>query len=150
MKFPEIEAKNLENEPVNIPDHLHCALNVLIVAFKRWHQELVDTWIPHLARIKQGKDDFDFYELPTLGKIYSLGRFFIDGGMRTGIPSKQTRKHTITLYLDKDEFKKALHIQDESTIHLFLVKPDGNILWHGAGKYDRKTFEDLMLVMENN
>jgi hypothetical protein len=149
MTFPTINAKNLENEPVEIPENLHGIYNLLIVAFKRWHQQLVDTWVPHLTRLKASCEDFDFYELPTLGRIYSLSRFFIDGGMRMGIPSKPTRKHTVTLYLNKQRFKKQLQIPDETTIHLFLVLRDGSIPWHVTGEYSKTNFDDLLDVLTN-
>jgi hypothetical protein len=48
------------------------------------------------------------------------------------------RARTITLYIDKDEFTKALAIPTEDTIYLFLVDCDGNILWRDTGVFSEE------------
>lgn len=60
-------------------------------------------------------------------------RRFIDSGMRAGIPSKETRGRTITLYIDKEFFKGTLDIVTEETIYLFLIDTDGEIIWREDG-----------------
>ena len=69
--------------------------------------------------------------------------FVIDGGMRAGIPSKEVRERTITTYINKSKFKKALEIPNEQTIYLFLVNKKGEILWHQSGVYDDSKAEEL-------
>ena len=104
-KFPTITAENLNRNEIEIPSQLRGKLNVLVVAFQQWHQNLVDTWIPLLAELAEENQDFDFYELPTIRKMNFVFRGFIDGGMRGGIKSIDTRGRTITLYIDKTPFK---------------------------------------------
>jgi len=53
--------------------------------------------------------------------------------MRAGIPSKETRRRTITLYIDKESFKESLDITTEETIILFLVDTKGDIIWRNEG-----------------
>ncbi|MFW9805506.1 MAG: hypothetical protein ACFFFK_02095, partial [Candidatus Thorarchaeota archaeon] len=57
-----------------------------------------------------------------------------DGGMRGGIPSRDTRARTITLYIDKTPFKATLGISTESTLYLYLVDKQGTILWEESGE----------------
>ena len=64
-----------------------------------------------------------------------LVRFFINNGMKGGIPDKQQRERTITLYIDKEPFKKALGIVSESTIYAFLIDKSGKVLWRQEGLF---------------
>ncbi|MBE0525337.1 MAG: hypothetical protein IH631_00220 [Candidatus Thorarchaeota archaeon] len=133
MKFPQILAENLNKEEVEVPNGLQGSPKLLIVPFQRWHQGLVDSWVPFLESVIKDHPNFDFYELPTIRRMNFVYRRFLDGGMRAGIPSLQTRRRTITLYIDKEPFKEALEIPNEDSIHLFLVDSEGNIMWRDEG-----------------
>jgi len=150
MQFPNVSGNDLLKNIVNLPEDLSSGLNVLIVAFQRWHQGLVDSWVPFLNHMVEQYADFDYYELPTIRKMNWLSRGFIDNGMRAGIPSRETRRRTITLYIDKEPFKDTLRIPDESDIHLFLVTSEGEILWTESGAVSEKKAESLMRAVKEN
>lgn len=137
MKFPQIVAENLNKEEVKIPEQLKGNPKLLIVAFQQWHQRLVDSWVPAAESLMKQYPSFDFYELPTIRQMNFVYRRFLDGGMRAGIPSKETRRRTITLYIDKDQFKESLDILTEETIVSFLVDLDGNIIWRTDGGFTK-------------
>ncbi len=84
---------------------------------------------------KRPSAGFHFYELPTIQRMSSVSQWFINEGMRAGIPNPKTRERTITLYIDKAAFKTALDIQDEQHITLLLVDRQGNVLWRQQGAY---------------
>jgi len=133
MKFPHLIAENLNKEEVDVPNGLPGSPKLLIVPFQRWHQGLVDSWGPFLESVIIEYPSFDFYELPTIRRMNFVYRRFLDGGMRAGIPSKETRRRTITLYIDKESFKESLDITTEETIILFLVDSNGDIIWRNEG-----------------
>jgi len=143
MFFPELEGKNLESRSYKLPYDLDGELNVVLVPFQRWHQNLVDSWGPYLEKLTQKFPRMKFYEVPTLSSGYKLASFMIDGGMRAGIPNKQVRDRTITLYINKSQFKKVLEIPNESTIYLFLINKKGEILWRERGVYDDSKAQKL-------
>jgi hypothetical protein len=144
MKFPEISGKNLEKKKYNIPYDLEGELNMLIVPFQRWHQTLVDQWSLFLNNIENLNRNFRYYEMPTLNLSYKAIKFMIDGGMRAGIPDKDVRERTITVYINKGLFKKHLNIQSEDTIYLFLILKNGEILWRTEGKFESYKGEELV------
>ncbi|MGY5880258.1 MAG: hypothetical protein RTV31_08405 [Candidatus Thorarchaeota archaeon] len=144
MKFPQIIAENLNKEEVDVPNGLKGSPKLLIVPFQRWHQGVVDSWVPFLESVIKEHPNFDFYELPTIRRMNFVYRRFLDGGMRAGIPSKETRRRTITLYIEKEPFKEALEIPTEDTIHLFLVDTDGNITWRNEGAVTEDKAQDLL------
>jgi len=143
MIFPEVSGQNLEFENFNLPYNLEGTLNLVIIPFRRWHQNLVDEWSFHLNNLEKKYSNFKYYEIPTLNKGYKVMRFMIDGGMRSGIPDKAVRKRTITLYVNKTPFKKKLKIRSEDTIYLFLMNKNGEIIWRSEGSFDKKKFESL-------
>jgi hypothetical protein len=133
-KFPEVCGNNLNGKKYNIPTDLEGEFNILLVPFQQWQQGLVNSWVPFMEDLMRKHPQFDYYELPTIRKMNFFIRRVIDGGMRGGIPSKDTRGRTITLYIDKTPFKDSLGIPTEDTLYLYLVNREGDILWHETGE----------------
>lgn len=52
--FPPLQARNLNGRTLALPAELAGARNVVIIAFRRWHQPLVDAWFPALAPLLAG------------------------------------------------------------------------------------------------
>jgi hypothetical protein len=148
MQFPNISGNDLLRNKVTLPDDLSSRFNVLIVAFQQWHQGLVNSWVPFLNHMVEQYSEFDYYELPTIRKMNWLTRSIIDNGMRAGIPSRDTRRRTITLYIDKEPFKQKLEIPDEDDIRLFLVSRDGEVLWTEAGAISEEKSESLVNALK--
>ncbi len=63
--------------------------------------------------------------------------------MRSGIQDRNSRERTITLYLNKRDFKKDLHIPHENTIYLFLIDRKGHIYWNEKGIFTQKKADKL-------
>ena len=136
MKFPDVFGKNLLREIVHFPKDLKANLNLLFIPFWQWQQEEVDSWVPFVQELALGMKNFDFFELPTIESRSKLAQWFINEGMRAGIPNNPTRARTITLYLNKKKFQQSLDIQDEDHIHLFVVDGVGEVLYHERGAFD--------------
>ncbi|HEY0971478.1 MAG TPA: hypothetical protein VGE02_10980 [Gemmatimonadales bacterium] len=142
-RFPVVEGSNLEGRRFTLPRDFEGALNVVLVAFQREQQDDVDSWMPFLKAMTNGRDDLRVYELPTLGRGYRLMRPFIDGGMRRGIPDAAVRAATITLYIDKGSFRGALGVPGEDCIYLLLVDREGRVWWRGEGAFDERAAGEL-------
>jgi hypothetical protein len=57
VDFPRTGARDLEGRDVTLPDALEGDRNVVIVAFRRHHQDLVDSWVP--GRGQRAADESD-------------------------------------------------------------------------------------------
>ena len=134
--FPRVAGSNLEGWKFTLPFDLEGKLNVVVIAFRRQQQADVDTWMPFLGKMGAAHPELRVYEIPTLARGYRLMRSFIDGGMRRGIPDAAVRAATITLYIDKAPFKRALRISDENRIHVLLVDREGRVHWRAEGTFD--------------
>ncbi len=135
VRFPFVDASNLEGRPFAVPRDFAGALNLVVLAFTREQQTDVDGWMPTLRGIAATRANVRVYELPVLARRYRLIRRVIDGGMRSGIPDPAVRAATITLFIDKSPFERALGIPNEEQIQILLVDRQGTVRWRAAGRY---------------
>lgn len=142
--FPLVSGFNLNRQEYEFPRDFEGDLNLIIVPFQQYHQRIVNTWIPSAQEIEASFPGFIYYELPTINEMPILSRTFINEGMRAGIPDQTARERTITLYLDKQEFKAALGIPSEDDIYLFLVDRQGEILWNATGEFTTQKADSLL------
>jgi hypothetical protein len=148
MHFPQISSENLARETFDLPGDFEGNLNLCLIAFRRWHQPLINSWVPLARELEETHPGFRYYEFPVIRRLNVLFRSFIDQGMRAGIPEPVARHKTITLYTDKAAFKQALEIDDEDEIHLRLVDREGVVHWDAAGALTKETADALAQVVE--
>jgi len=141
--FPALEASNLNKQKMQFPQGLAGERNLVLLGFQREQQEDIDTWLAPLPALTKLHPDLAFYELPVIDRPNFLLRWIIDTGMRSGIPDKQQRARTITLYLDKKKFLKELQIESEKTIYALLIDKTGKVLWRAEGKADTSKLQSL-------
>jgi len=117
---------------------------MVFIPFEQWQQMEVDSWEALTEELEVQFDGLVYYELPTIqsrNTIYKM--FIINEGMRAGIPNPKTRERTITLYLDKSDFRTALDMKDEEHIYILLVDRQGKEFFRTRGPYSRKGEADL-------
>ena len=148
MHFPQVTGSNLERRRFTLPGDLEGELNLLFLAFWQRHQALVDSWMPLADRLQEQRKDLVAYELPVIESRSRFSRWFIDSGMRAGIPDRRIREHTITLYLDKPPFLEALDISDDRTIQVLVVDRSGRVVWRTTGALDAEREEDLVSFVD--
>lgn len=136
-RFPAIVAENLERQKLDMPGAFAGERNIVILAYRREQQRDVDTWFPYLSARAAERRDVRYYELPVLSGAWRPLDWWIDGGMRSGIPDAAQRARTITLYTDKSAFRRAVGVPDrDDDIDILLVDRGGAILWRGTGRFD--------------
>jgi hypothetical protein len=135
MQFPVISGQDLMRRAVVLPSALEGRLNLVLVAFQRWHQGLIASWLVPVAELEERYPGLRHYEIPVLPRMNLFSRTFINEGMRAGIPDPATRAATVTLYVDRVAFMKRLELPGDHTIYALLLDPQGNVLWRAAGVY---------------
>lgn len=141
--FPPVKASNLDKREFSLPEEFEGVRNLVLIAFERQQQKDVDTWLQKLDRFENLDPAFRYYELPTIERPSAFMRWFIDSGMRRGIPDQKARERTITLYLDKKAFCEALLIADQKKIYAFLIDRSGRVMWKAEGAFDAAKGESL-------
>ena len=147
MQFPSVTGSSLQRKRLSLPQAFEGERNLVFVAFQQWQQSQVDTWIPFARQLEASLPGLCYYELPTIRRLNALSRTFINEGMRAGIPDPVARERTITLYVDKNEFRRALQLPHEEEIHVLLLDRSGAVLWQAEGAFTpEKTFLGLDLA----
>jgi hypothetical protein len=126
MTFPTVNGSNLLREKLTLPQDFQGKFNLIFIPFEQWQQ------------MEEQFDGLVYYELPTIHSRNSFYKMFINEGMRAGIPNPKTRERTITLYLDKADFRAALGMSDEEHIYILVVDRQGNELFRARGPYSRE------------
>lgn len=148
--FPTLSANNLAKQPMHLPQDFAGSINLLLIAFTREQQKDVDTWTPAAKELEQHYPELRYYELPTISRNNPLFRWWLDSAMRSGIPDKQTRQRTITLYLNKQNFRKNLGIPNEKQITVLLIDKSGKVLARTTGSYTPQKQADLVTILESS
>jgi hypothetical protein len=130
--FPKITGIDLDGKKQELPAAFKNKFNLVIVAFKREQQAEVDTWINAIEPTLKENSNLSFYEIPLIYEISTLGRMWINNGMRFGIPDEVARKRTITVYTNREEFFRITKMQEDK-IFALLIDDSGKILWKAEG-----------------
>ena len=138
MTFPTVNGSNLLREKLTLPRDFGGRFNLVFIPFEQWQQMEVDSWMALAKELEEQFDGLVYYELPTIQSRNTLYKMFINEGMRAGIPNPKTRERTITLYLDKADFRAALGMLDEEHIYILVVDRQGNELFRARGPYSRE------------
>ena len=138
MTFPTVNGSNLLREKLTLPRDFQGRFNLVFIPFEQWQQMEVDSWGALAEELEKQFDGLVYYELPTIQSRNTIYKMFINEGMRAGIPNPKTRERTITLYLDKADFRAALDMPDEEHIYVLLVDRQGKEFFRARGPYSRE------------
>lgn len=156
MTFPTVSGSNLLRKKLTLPQDFQGRLNLVFIPFERWHQMEVDSWSALAEELEAKYEGLVYYELPTLQNGGAIYKIFLNEGMRAGIPNPKTRERTITLYLDKADFRAALDMADEEHIYILMVDRKGKEFFRARGPYSpggeaalRQALSQLIPKMES-
>jgi hypothetical protein len=148
MTFPTVNGSNLLREKLTLPRDFKGKFNLLFIPFEQWQQMEVDSWMGLARELEEKFNDLVYYELPTIQARNSFYKLFLNEGMRAGIPNPKTRERTITLYLDKLDFRAALSMPDEDHIYVLIVDRQGKEFYRTRGQYSSEGKAGLVQTLE--
>ncbi len=144
-QFPVMAARDLERRSCTLPEAFTGTWNLVLVAFRRNHQSVVDDWVTWHRSVADIRPGFECYEVPVLGAMWMPARTFIDGGMAQAVRESEARRHTITVYANVSKFAYSLDIADTGTVTALVLDAAGQIFWRTTG---RPTPEDTTEVLQ--
>ncbi|MEQ1884767.1 MAG: hypothetical protein ABL967_06870 [Bryobacteraceae bacterium] len=140
--LPELKGEYLSGREAVLPRDAHGKVTLLLLGFSYKSRFAVEEYTKHFRADFDGNAKVTFYEIPMIGGMARLGKWFIDSGMRRGTP-KADQENVITVYGGTDVWKKALGVKSEEWAYLVLLDPEGNIAWRQGGLFAETKYKEL-------
>ena len=146
--LPSMRGSFLTGKDVTLPAVSSGKTAVLILGFTYGSRKSVEPWGDWCKKVMAGRPDLTFFEMPMIGGMGKLGRWFIDRGMRKSTPA-ELHEHVITVYSDVGDWKRRLGVSGANEDDAFLVVVDGKgiVQWLHHGAFDAETGRTLEGVL---
>lgn len=140
--FPTLSGENLNGKTFNLPQDLPADKTLVLIAFEREQQVVLDSWSQGLDLLNS---QIPWIEVPVISTPYILGSFFINSGMRRGIPNPKVRERVITLYTDREAFAKSMGIEyNQQEAFVAVVDRSGKNLGIVKGYFDENKAKEIL------
>jgi hypothetical protein len=146
--FPTVTGTTLAGNRRTIPDDLGGQIVLVVIAFDRRAQAMIDSWLDPLSRRMPPERELAVIEVPMIDSPFwrTLGRM-IDAGMRSGIPPDR-HDYVMTYYGNADAFRRILAMDDRTLAYLYLLDREGRIRWEARGSATAAGLEALVRAIE--
>ena len=139
--LPSLTGEYLTGRKANLPADARGKAALLLFGFTYQSRFAVEKYAERFREEFTAQPEVTFYEIPMIGGMARLGKFFIDRGMRSGTP-KPLHENVITVWGGVDPWKRRFGVTKSTEDHAYLVvlDRDGKVAWTGHGLYEAATF----------
>ena len=143
--FPRLEGDFLSGRKAVLPDAAHGKQALVLLGFTYGSRTAVENWAEHVRPAFAAREAATFFEVPVLGGMARMGKWFIDSGMRRGTPT-ELHENVITVWGGVDRWKALAGFsrRAENDAYLILIDQDGRILWLYHGPYSGEAFDAMI------
>ena len=124
--LPVLKGKYLTGRDATLPADCKGKAALLAFGFSYDSRHAVELWVEHFRQDFGGNTRVTFYEIPMLGGAATLGKWFIDSGMRKGTP-RELHENVITVYGGGAPWKKNLNYLAADDAYLVLLDQSGAV-----------------------
>jgi len=140
--LPQLRGEFLNGRTAELPAAAGGRPALLMMGFTYQARFPVEAWAGRFRAQYHQDPRVTFFEIPMIGGLARLGKWFIDSGMRRGTP-KADYEHVITVYSGTADWKKRVDFADPDTAYLILLDGQGRVAWQHAGSCEPAAFQDL-------
>jgi hypothetical protein len=141
-RLPELRGEFLTGREAVLPQAAEGRVALLLLGFTYEARFPVEAWAGRFREQFHADPRVTFYEVPMIGGMARLGKWFIDSGMRRGTPPGDY-EHVITVYGGTDAWKQRVGFGERDTAYLILLDHSGKVAWRHAGGLDEQAYEAL-------
>lgn len=141
-RLPGLKGDFPSGRPAVLPDAASGRVALLALGFTYDSRFAVEAWAARFRKDFGDKPQVACYEIPMIGGMARLGKWFIDSGMRKGTPQKD-HENVIRVYGGTEAWKQRLQFQSPDAAYLVLLDQRGRVRWLRHGKFDEQDFIDL-------
>jgi len=143
-RLPVLKGQFLSGRDAELPRASSGRVALVAMGFTYKSRFPVEAWGSWYRATIGSRTDATFFEVPMIGGLATLGRWFIDRGMRSGTPV-ELRERVITVYEGTRDWKKRLaySAEREDDAYLIVLDGDGIVRWLHHGGFDQARADDL-------
>lgn len=140
--MPELRGEYLSGRKAVLPKDASGRVALLLFGFTYQSRFAVEAWTRRFREDFEKNPQVTFYEIPMIGGMARLGKWFIDSGMRRGTP-KADHENVITVYGGTEPWKQRLGVKAEDSAYLVVTDQKGKVAWRHAGPFEEGQYEAL-------
>jgi len=140
--MPGLRGEFLTGRPAALPEAASGRVALLAFGFTYNSRFAVEAWVGRFRKDFGLNPQVTFFEIPMIGGMARLGKWFIDSGMRNGTP-KEDHEHVITVYGGTDPWKQRLEYRSPDAAYLIVLDQRGIVRWRHNGTFDEESYQAL-------
>lgn len=140
-RLPPLRGDLLSGKRFVLPDSAAGRPVLLLLGFSYESRHDVEKWAARFRAEFGSAPRLGFFEVPVIGTAGRLGRPFIDGSMRRGLP-REMHERVLMVYRDAGLWKRLTGHRDPDVGYLLLVGGDGRVAWRARGPFGEAAWRE--------
>jgi hypothetical protein len=140
--LPELRGEFLTGRTAVLPQAASGRVALLLLGFSYDSRFAVEAWAKKFSEEFEADSRVTYYEIPMIGGLARLGKWFINRGMRQGTP-EAAYERVVTVYGGTDPWKQHVEFRDPDIAYLLLIDQSGAVAWRYAGNIDEDAYQAL-------
>ena len=143
-RMPELKGQTLTGRTAVLPQASAGKVTLVVMGFTYKSRFAVEAWADWYRTTIDPATAVTFFEVPMIGGMATLGRWFINRGMRKGTPV-ELHDHVITVYGGTGDWKQRLSYSTthEDDAYLIVLDRQGVVRWLHHGVFDQPRADEL-------
>ena len=142
--MPALKGEFLTGRQAQLPDAASGRVAFVAIGFTYDSRFAVEAWVGRFRQDFGDNPEAKFYEVPMIGGLARLGKWFIDSGMRKGTP-RQDQENVVTVYGGTDLWKQRLGFHSPDAAYLLLLDQRGVVRWRHCGSFGEEAYKELTI-----
>lgn len=150
--FPFMEAENLNEEALNVPEALNGKYSIVGLAYSKKSEQALKTWFdPAFNQFMRPPDknnlfatdyDINLYFIPMFSGHKTVAYKSVMKKMQEGL-DPELHPHILFYKGTIKEYKKALALKKDEP-HFFLLNEEGHVVWRTSGYYSQNKMQEIV------
>jgi hypothetical protein len=146
-RMPELKGQTLTGRTTVLPQASAGTVTLVAIGFTYKSRFPVEAWADWY-RTSIDPTAVTLFEVPMIGGMATLGRWFINRGMRSGTPV-ELHDHVITVYGGTGDWKQRLSYSTGhgNDAYLIVLDRQGVVRWLHHGVFDQSQADELKRLL---
>lgn len=140
--MPALAGETLGGKRVSLPAAAGGRVALVALGFSYDSRFAVERWAGEFRREFGSNAGVTFFEVPMMGGVARLGKWFIQSGMRRGT-AVEDHGNVITVWGGTDAWKERMRYGSPDAAYLLLVDQEGVVRWIDSGPFDEAKYAGM-------